>query len=98
MKIVNIKKFLRSIIIIGAIIIALNIFSNNITLSHKDISYKEVYVSVGDTLWELAREESENNLYYSDKDIRYIVKDIKKINSMSNSNLSAGQKLIIPSI
>lgn len=98
MKIVNFKKFFRSIFLVIGIIVIFNIFMNNVTLSNQEVAYKEIYISLGDTLWELAKEESKTNSYYSDKDLRYIVKDIKKVNNLANSNVDAGQKLLIPTI
>ena len=97
MKIVNGKKFLRSImLILGMVILFTLSLSNNVSFSEKEILYKEIYASSGDTLWSIAKEESINNTYYSDKDLRYIVKDIKKINNLDNSDLIVGQKLLVP--
>lgn len=97
MKIVNCKKFLRSIIlIIGLVIIFTVSISNNVSFSKQEISFKEIYASSGDTLWTLAKNESNTNSYYLDKDLRYIVKDIKKFNNLETSELSVGQKILIP--
>ena len=96
MRIVNKKKFIRMVIlIIGIITISLIGFSN-ISFSKGEIKTKTIYVSTGDTLWTIATEEQENNSYYEDKDIRDIIYEIKKINNLNNnSNLIAGQKLVI---
>ena len=96
MRIVNKKKFIRMVIlIIGIITISLIGFSN-ISFSKGEIKTKTIYVSTGDTLWTIATEEQENNSYYEDKDIRDIIYEIKKLNNLNNnSNLIAGQKLVI---
>ena len=98
MKIVNSRKFIRSLFFLIGLVLVISMFISNVSFSNKELSYKEIYASSGDTLWSLAKEESKNNIYYSDKDLRYIVKDIKKINDLENSELSIGQKLIIPSL
>lgn len=95
MKIVNKVKFLRTIIILGAIIIALIIFSNN-TYSKVEINYKENYIYSGDTLWNIAEYELKNNKYFENKDIRDIIYELKNINNLSSSELYVGQKIKIP--
>ena len=99
MRIVNKKKFVRMIILIVGIISILFICFSNISFSKGEIKTKSIYVSSGDTLWTIATEEQENNSYYEDKDIRDIIYEIKKINNLDkNSNLIAGQKLLIKSL
>ncbi len=100
MKIVNIRKFVRGMILTISLFLlfTISISNNNISFSKEDISYKEIYTSSGDTLWGLAKREAENNKYYSNKDLRFIIKDIKKINKLNTSELNVGQKLIIPII
>ncbi len=96
LKIVNFSKFLRSIILIIGITFIISLFINNKSFSYKENEYKEIYISNGDTLWSIAKEEKENNLYYKNQDIRDIVNDIKLINKLNTSNLFANQKLLIP--
>lgn len=96
MRIVNKKKFIRMITLIIGIIVFTSICFSNISFSKGEVKTKTIYVSSGDTLWTIASEEQENNLYYEDKDIRDIIYEIKKINNLENkSNLIVGQKLII---
>lgn len=97
MKIVNKKKFIRSIIIIGIILFISFILINN-TLSHNEISYKTIYISSGDTLWGIAKQEKNCNIYFEDKDIRTIVDEIKHTNGLNKADLIIGQKLNIPTI
>lgn len=96
MKIVNFKKFLRSIIIILLSIFALSIVFAKSSLSHREKEYITISVINGDTLWNIAENLQNNNEYYSNKDIRYIISDIKNINNLTTSNLYIGQELIIP--
>lgn len=96
MKIVNFKKFLRSIIIILLAIFALSIVFAKSSLSHREKEYITISVINGDTLWNIAENLQNNNEYYSNKDIRYIISDIKNINNLTTSNLYIGQELIIP--
>lgn len=95
MKIVNKGKFIKTnlllIIIVGAIIG----FTTN-TYSKVETKYKEEYVYSGDTLWSIAQNELENNKYFEGKDIRYVIEELKKVNNLSNSNLTEGDKIRIP--
>lgn len=97
-KIVNLGKFIRSILIILGIIICISLFISNTSFSHADTKYKTIYVANGDTLWDIAKEQKESNSYYEDEDIRDIINNIKSVNKLSNSDVSANQKLIIPYI
>ena len=99
MKIVDRKKFYRMIlIVIGIISFIIFVFSTS-SFSGGEIEEKVIYISSGDTLWSIASEEKENNLYYKNKDIRDIILEIKKINGLSNNEtLSVGQKIILKSL
>lgn len=96
MKIKNIKKFIRGILIILGIILVTSLFISKVTYSHGEKQYKTIFVSEGDTLWNIASLESKTNNYYKNKDIRNIIKDIMKENNLSNSNININQELIIP--
>ena len=99
MKIVNKKKFIRGIVIIISIIVFIVLVSiSNISLSHGDIAYKDIYVSNGETLWSIAKCQLNTNAYYSNKDVREIIRDIKTINELNSSVLQIGQKLIVPTL
>lgn len=98
LKIVNLSKFMRSVLVILGITICIGLFINNISFSHTETTYKTVYVSNGDTLWSIAKEEKNSNSYYADRDVRDIVNNIKGINKLSNCDLSIGQQLLIPNI
>lgn len=95
MKIVNKIKFIRAIIILVIILCAILIFAKN-TYSKVDIQYKENYIYAGDTLWTIAKQESKDNKYFKNKDIRDIVNELKNINNLKDSNLVEGEKIKIP--
>lgn len=95
MKIVNVKKFIRTISILVILILIIILFSNK-TYSKVDTKYKEESIILGDTLWSISQEESKNNKYFENKDVREIVSEIKRINKLDNLDLKEGQKLVIP--
>ena len=66
------------------------------TPSNRKKTCTSIEIQPGDTLWSIAKNEANENSYYADKDLRYIIKDLKKINNLDNSDLSIGQKLLIP--
>ncbi len=96
MKIKNVKKFIRSILIILGIILFISLLITKSTLSHKQIEYKTIYVSEGDTLWNIAKSNQVNNEYYKNKDVRFIINDLIKINNLDSSNINVNQELLIP--
>lgn len=98
MRRINKIKFIRSTSITIGLIIFLILILTNISFSHTETSYKEVYVSSGDTLWNIAKNEQTNNLYFENKDIRDIIDEIKYLNNLNNSNLKIGDELSIPTI
>ncbi len=95
LQIVNIKKFIRSVLIILFILVGILLCVNNTTQSSANVKYKEIYISNGDTLWSIAKTEKENNLYYENKDIRDIVSHIKAINKLDSVEIKMNQKLLI---
>ena len=98
MRIVNMKKFIRSISITIGLIIFIILLLANISFSHNEVNYKEIVTSSGDTLWSIAKYEKNNNDYFENRDIRDIVDEIKYLNHLTNSNLNIGEKLNIPTI
>ena len=98
MKIVNKKRFIRSMTITIFLIIFIILMLINTSFSHTETSYKKIFVISGDTLWSIAKYERDNNIYFANKDIRYIVDEIKYINNLNGSNLKIGEQLEIPTI
>ncbi len=95
MKVVNRKKFIRSLFIILIIILFFFIIISKSSFSYIEKEYKTMYIKSGDTLWSIAA-RLQNNNYYKGRDIRLIIDDIKEINNLNNSNLSVNQELKIP--
>lgn len=98
MKIKNLKKFIRGILIILGVIFILSLIFVKSVLSYNTKEYKTILVKSGDTLWSIASDMQENNSYYKGKDIRYIIGDLKEINGLKNSNVYSNQELQIPVI
>lgn len=95
MKIVNRKKFIRSVFIVILMIFVLSFILVKSCFSYSKEEYKTLYVQSGDTLWSIAS-KLQKTTYYKGKDIRLIIDDIKEINNLNNSNISINQELKIP--
>ena len=96
LKIKSKVRFIVSISMFISIILFLLFTTINTSLSHSKTEFKSVAVISGDTLWSIAYDEKQYNEYYNNKDIRYIVNDIKLQNNLAKSYLQEGQILIIP--
>lgn len=94
-KIINFKKFIRSIIILLIILLSLIILSKSV-FSHQETQYKVIYISNGDSMWSIAKEQIKENEYFKNKSIKEIVYNIQRINNLSSSEIYIGQKLLIP--
>lgn len=98
MKKLNMKRIVKLSIVIVVLSIMILLFIHSTSLSYKNIEYNEIYVCRGDTLWDIAKSEQEDNEYYKGKDVREIIFDIKKVNNLTSSDLNINQKLLIPSL
>ena len=96
LKIVNTKRFIRTVILVFLMVLFLLVIGFNSTYSKGEITYKETYIDEGDTLWSIATRETKNNKYYENKDVRNIVSEIKQVNHIENGTLKVGQKIRIP--
>ena len=96
-KIVNRKKFIRSMMLILFILI-LTLLGIHNSYSKTEIAYKEEYIMKGDTLWSIAENQINCNEYYKNDDIRKVMYEIKKLNHIENENLEIGQKILIPNL
>lgn len=98
MKITNVKKFVRSIFIIIGLTLLIILLIGKTSYSNKELEYKTICVSEGETLWDIAKSNQESNNYYKGKDIRYIINDLIKVNNLTNSTVNVNQELIIPAV
>ncbi len=96
-KIVNRKKFIKLPIILLCLLFILILIFTTKASSNTKTTYKTIYVSKGDTLWDIAIKETNINPYYKDNDIRDVVQNIKECNELGNTSLSIGEELKIPS-
>ena len=95
MKIVNKFKFIRTCSILSILLVLFIIFSNH-TYSKVEINYRTEYICRGETLWNIASNERENNPYFQNKDIRYVINELQNINNLHSSNLIEGMQIKIP--
>ena len=95
LKIVNKKKFIRSLVLVVSLLILI-LFGITNAYSKTEIIYKEDYIIKGDTLWSIAKNEINTNAYYKNRDIRDVMFEIREINHLQDGNLTIGQKIIIP--
>ena len=98
MKIKNVKKFIRSIMLVLLVIFFLSLFIVKSALSYTTREYTTIYVKSGDTFWSIATDLQKNNCYYKGKDVRYIIGDLKEINGLKSSTLCINQEIQIPII
>ncbi len=88
MKIVNLPRFIISMIIIVCILSFITSMLTTRVFSAASIQYDSIVVSEGDTLWSIANNIGGNvnkNIY-----------EIKEINNLENSIIYVGQELKIP--
>lgn len=88
MRIVNRKKFIRSIAIVIFLLIA--IFNVSIAKSSNEEEIIDYTIAPGQTLWSIAREYTPNS-----KDIRETIYEIKQLNNMTTSDIYEGQEISI---
>lgn len=100
-KIVNMKKFIRSIVVILFIVILVTFFLAKASLSHnekEELYYETILVCQGDTLWEIATQQQKDNPYYQNRDVRFVISELRKINNLDNASLRVGQEIKVPVI
>ncbi len=98
MRKLNVKRIIKLIAVMVVLVITILLFIHSTSLSYRDTQYREIYVCSGDTLWDIAKNEQQNNDYYKGKDIREVIFHIKKINNLPSSDLNINQKILIPSL
>lgn len=84
----NKKKF-YSIIFILVVVMLTTFFATNV-YGYKEITFKQITVRSGDSLWTIASK------YGNDNDLRKCIYKIKKVNHLESSAIYAGTQLKIP--
>jgi len=80
-----------SFALIALILLFAIIFVNKLSIGNSENNYIEVTVKQGDTLWHLAEEYN-----YGRMDTSSFIDQLKKINELNESNIKAGEVLLIP--
>ena len=88
MRIVNRKKFIRSIAIL--IFLLVGLFNISVAKSNKESEIIDYTIAPGQTLWSIAKEYTPNT-----KDIRETIHEIKDLNNIQDSSVYAGQTIKI---
>lgn len=89
MKVVNKKKFIKSILVLLFLIIILVFsFSNSFTKKEFITTECDYVVSKGERLWDIAEQYKR-----PDQDIREYIYEIKKINGLDEATIYEGQTI-----
>jgi nucleoid-associated protein YgaU len=78
-------------ILSSLIVLSLSMAIQAFASSNQDISWTEVQVKKGDTLWKLVKEN-----YTGTQDIRKVIYDVRKINNLESSAITPRQWIKIP--
>lgn len=87
----NKRRFIIALAIVISIVSSIFLVATTKTSGYAEVTYKEIVITNGDTLWDIVCETYGNNI-----DIRKMVTTVKKANEMSTSELSVGQVLLLP--
>lgn len=91
MKVVNKKKFIKSVLITVFIVIMMCIcISKAIASNEAEITEITYTVSKGETLWSIAKKYKQNN-----QDVRDYIYKIEKLNNMDSATIYEGQTVKI---
>jgi len=87
----NKRRFMITLAILISVICSVFLIATTRTEGYSEITYNEIVITNGDTLWDIAE-----STYGYNSDIRRKVAVIKKANDMRTSELFVGQVLLIP--
>ena len=91
-RIINKYRFIFSMSIIALLLISILMLSFNTVSGDNIMHYDNYFVENGDTLWEIAKE-----LTGEEMDVRIAINSIIELNEIESSdNIYPGQKLILP--
>ena len=87
----NKRRFMITLAILISVISSIFLIATTKTEGYTELTYNEIVITNGDTLWDIAE-----TTYGYNSDIRKKVAVIKKANDMKTSELIVGQVLLIP--
>ena len=88
LRIVNRKRFIRSMAIVIFLLVAL--FNISVAKSNEEAEIISYTITPGETLWSIAKEYTPAN-----KDITQTIYEIEKLNNLDNATIYAGQTIQI---
>ena len=84
------KKITMIIITVILIFVGVNLTFGETVSKNENVSYKEITISKGDTLWDISQKYKND-----DESIKDYVNKIMEFNNMKSDRINAGQKLIV---
>ncbi len=84
------KKITMIIITVILIFAGVNLTFGETVSKNENVSYKEITISKGDTLWDISQKYKND-----DESIKDYVNKIMEFNNMKSDRINAGQKLIV---
>ena len=84
------KKITMIIITVILIFVGVNLTFGETVSKNENVSYKEITISKGDTLWDISQKYKND-----DESIKDYVNKIIEFNNMKSDRINAGQKLIV---
>ncbi len=84
------KKITMIVITVILIFAGVNLTFGETVSKNENVSYKEITISKGDTLWDISQKYKND-----DESIKDYVNKIMEFNNMKSDRINAGQKLIV---
>ena len=84
------KKITMIVITVILIFAGVNLTFGETVSKNENVSYKEITISKGDTLWDISQKYKND-----DESVKDYVNKIMEFNNMKSDRINAGQKLIV---
>lgn len=84
------KKITMIVITVILIFAGVNLTFGKTVSKNENVSYKEITISKGDTLWDISQKYKND-----DESVKDYVNKIMEFNNMKSDRINAGQKLIV---
>ncbi len=84
------KKITMIVITVILIFAGVNLTFGETVSKNENVSYKEITISKGDTLWNISEKYKNDG-----ESVKDYVNKIMEFNNMKNDRINAGQKLIV---